>query len=214
MVFGGFMQLQELFCKVTITAFVLTSSLIAHGQGAWNFPDFSATQVLESRKADISMKVYLAGDSVRVERSGALSTLYVPSNSKVYNLTTYPDRSHQCVVMKPEQARMLPSPLELLQGSDIKRTAAGTEIVDGHPCKIENVLVTRPDGKIIESKVWEAQDLKGIPVKIESRIGEFTLSAVYRDISMETPAPQLFTAPDKCTPFEKMGQVVEQRIVK
>jgi len=71
------MQLQELFCKVTIPAFVLTSSLIAHGQGAWNFPDFSATQVLESRKADISMKVYLAGDSVRVERSGALSTLYV-----------------------------------------------------------------------------------------------------------------------------------------
>lgn len=208
------MQLQELFCKVTITALVLTSSLIAHGQSAWNFPDFSATQVLESRKADISMKVHLAGDSVRVERSGALSTLYLPSKSKVYNLTTYPDHSHQCVVMKPEQARMLPSPLELLQGSDIKRTAAGTEVVDGHPCKIENVLVTRPDGKMIESKVWEAQDLKGIPVKIESHIGEFTLSAVYRDISMETPDPQLFTAPEKCTPFEKMGQVVEQKIVK
>jgi hypothetical protein len=116
--------------------------------------------------------------------------------------------------MKPEQARMLPSPLELLQGSDIKRTAAGTEVVDGHPCKIENVLVTRPDGKTIESKVWEAQDLKGIPVKIESHIGEFTLSAVYRDISMETPDPQLFTAPERCTPFEKMGQVVEQKIVK
>ena len=47
------MQLQDLFRKVTITAFVLTSSLITHGQSAWNFPDFSATQVLESRKADI-----------------------------------------------------------------------------------------------------------------------------------------------------------------
>src|SRR5580700_9482258 len=133
------MQLQEFFRKVAITAFALTSSLIAHGQGAWNFPDFSATQVLESRKADISMKVYLAGHSDQVHRSGALSTLYVPSNNKVYNLTTYPDRSHQCVVMKPEQPRMLPSPLELLQGSDITRTAACTEIVDGHPGKIENV---------------------------------------------------------------------------
>ena len=208
------MQLQELFRKVTVTAFVLTSSLIAHGQGAWNFPDFSATQVLESRKADISMKVYLAGDSVRVERSGALSTLYVPSKGKVYNLTTYPDYSHQCVVMKPEQARMLPSPLELLQGSDIKRTAAGTEVVDGHPCKIEKVVVTRPDGKTIESKVWEAQDLKGIPVKIESHFGEFTLSAAYRDISIETRDQQLFTVPENCTPFEKMWQVAEQKIVK
>jgi hypothetical protein len=208
------MQVQELFRKVTITAFILTSCFFADGQVAWNFPDFSATQVLESRKADISMKVYRSGDSVRVDRSGALSTLYVPSKSKVYNLTTYPDHSHQCVVMKPEQARMLPSPLELLQGSDIKRTAAGTEVVDGHPCKIEKVVVTRPDGKTIESKVWEAQDLKGIPVKIESHVGEFTLSAVYRDISTETPDEQLFRAPEKCTPFEKMGQVVEQKVVK
>jgi hypothetical protein len=208
------MQLQELFRTATITAFILTSSFLAHGQVAWTFPDFSATQVLESRKADISMKVYRSGDSVRVDRSGALSTLYVPSKSKVYNLTTYPDHSHQCVVMKPEQARMLPSPLELLQGSDIKRTAAGTEVVDGHPCKIEKVVVTRPDGKTVESKVWEAQDLKGIPVKIESHVGEFTLSAVYRDISTEAPDQQLFMAPEKCTPFEKMGQVVEQKIVK
>jgi hypothetical protein len=208
------MQLQELFRRATIIMFVIAPSVLAHGQAAWNFPDFSATQVLDSRKANISMKVYRAGDSVRVERSGALSTLYMPSKSKVYNLTTYPDRSHQCVAMTPEQAKMLPSPLELLQGSDVKRTAAGTEVVDGHPCEIENVLVTRPDGKTIESKVWEAQDLKGIPVKIESRIGEFTLSAVYRDISTETPDKQLFTVPEKCTPFEKMGQVVEQKIVK
>jgi hypothetical protein len=208
------MQLQELFRRVTITAFVLASGALAQGQKSWSFPDFSATQVLESRKANISMKVYRSGESVRVERSGALSTLYVPSSSRVYNLTTYPDHSHQCVVMKPEQAKMLPSPLELLQGSDLKRTAAGTEVVEGHPCKIENVVVTRPDGKTIESKVWEAQDLNGIPVKIESHIGEITLSAIYRDISTETPDENLFTIPEKCTPFEKMGQVVEQKTVK
>jgi hypothetical protein len=208
------MQLQELFRKVTIAALVVASVVLAHGQDALSFPDFSATQVFQSRKADISMKVYQSGDSVRVERSEALSTLYMPSRSKVYNLTAYPDHSHQCVVMKPEQAKMLPSPLELLQGSDLKRTAAGTEVVEGHPCKIENVVVTRPEGKTIESKVWEAQDLKGIPVKIESHIGEVTLSAVYRDIAMETPDQNLFTLPEKCTPFENMGQVVEQKILK
>jgi len=208
------MQLQKLFRRVTITAFVLASGAFAQGQNGWSFPDFSATQVLESRKANISMKVYRSGESVRVERSGAFSTLYVPSGSKVYNLTTYPDHSHQCVVMKPEQAKMLPSPLELLQGSDLKRTAAGTEVVEGHPCKIENVVVTRPDGKTIQSKVWEAQDLNGIPVKIESHIGDLTLSAIYRDISTETPDQNLFTIPEKCTPFEKMGQVVEQKTVK
>jgi hypothetical protein len=31
---------------------------------------------------------------------------------------------------------------------------------------------------------------------------------------METPDQHLFAVPEKCTPFEKMGQVVEQKIVK
>jgi hypothetical protein len=208
------MQLPELFRKVTIAVLVLVSGALAHAQNALGFPDFSATQVFESRKADISMKIYHSGDSVRVERSAAMSTLYMPSKSRVYNLTTYPDHTHQCVVMKPEQAKMLPSPLELLEGSEVKRTAAGTEVVEGHPCKIENVLVKRPDGSTVESKVWEAQDLKGIPVKIESRIGELTLSAVYRDISMETPDQNLFTIPEKCTPFEKTWQVAEHKTIK
>ena len=194
--------------------FVFFFGSMAYGQDALSFPDFSATQVFESRKANMEMKVHVSGSSVRVERSKALSTLYVPTESKVYNLTTYPDNSHQCVVMKPEQARMLPSPLELLQGSDLKRTKVGTETVEGHLCTVENVVVKRHDGSSIESKVWEAQDLGGIPVRIESHIGDITLSAIYRDIVVGAPDSNLFAAPQKCTPFEKMGQVVEQKIIR
>jgi len=190
--------------------FLLTFTAITHAQDAWSSPDFSATQVLQSRKTDFSMKIYRSGTSVRLDRSAALSTLYVPSADKVYNFTTYPDQSHQCVAMKPEQAKMLPSPLELLQGSTLKRTSLGTEVVEGHPSRIEDVVVTRRDGKTIESKVWEAEDLQGVPVKIESHIGDITLTAVYRDISLAPPAPQLFTVPERCTPFEKMGQVAER----
>jgi hypothetical protein len=116
--------------------------------------------------------------------------------------------------MKPEEARMLPSPLELLQGSNLKRTQIGTEVVEGHPTTVEKIVVTRPDGKVVESKVWEAQDLKGVPVKIESHIDDVTLSAFYRDISLGTPDAAFFTIPEKCTPLEKMGQVVEQRLIK
>ena len=208
------MPSRKQICELTLGLFILTFSALAPAQAAWNYPDFSATQVFESRKADFSMKVSQSGCSVRVERSAALSTLYVPSSGQVYNFTTYPDHSHQCVAMKPDQAKMLPSPLELLQGSTVKRTAVGTEVVEGHPSKIENVVVTRPGGKTIESKVWEAQDLQGIPVKIESRIGDITLTAVYRDISIHAPEQALFAIPEKCTPFEKMGQVAEQATLK
>lgn len=208
------MQSLGIFKKAIIIPFVFVGGILAHGQSAWSFPDFSATQVMESRQAVMAMKVYRSGSSVRIERNGAMSTLYVPSSSKVYNFTTYPDNSHQCVVMRPDQAKMMPSPLELLEGVSVKRTPAGTEVVEGHPCNVENVVVTRPGGEKIESKVWEAQDLKGIPVKIESHIGDIALSAVYRDISVGAPDHQLFTIPEKCTPFEKMGQVAEQKTIK
>jgi len=207
------MQLIKVFYRVILVALVIVPGVLAQAQDAWSFPDFSATQVFESSKFNMSMKVYYSGSSLRLERNPAISTLYMPSESKVYNLTTYPDHSHQCVAMKPEQAKMLPSPLELLQGVQVKRTPAGTEVVEGHTCKVENVVVKRPDGKTIESKVWEAQDLKGIPVKIESHIGEITLAAVYRNISLEKNQ-EMFTVPEKCTPFEKMGQVAERKTLR
>ncbi|HWT77329.1 MAG TPA: hypothetical protein VN648_00780, partial [Candidatus Methylomirabilis sp.] len=138
---------------------------VVYAQQGWDFPDFSAMQVFQSQKADLTMKVHRSGSSVRVERSAAISTLYVPASSKVYSLTIYPDNSRTCVAMKPEQARMLPSPLELIQGRFEKRTPVGSEVVEGHTCKVEDVSVVGADGKTVESRVWEAEDLKGIPVK-------------------------------------------------
>ena len=213
------MKSAKAFGKLAVATFLLTlgtlvCSSLAWGQNSLEFPDFTATQVFTSGKADIAMKVYRAGSSVRVERSAALSTLYDPTSSKVYNLTTYPDKSHQCVAMKPEQAKMLPSPLELMQGKIVKRTTVGNEVVEGHAAKVENVVVARPDGKQIEFKVWQAEDLKGVPVKIEAHIDEVVLTAFYRDVVTGAADPSLFTAPEKCTPFEKMGQVAEMKVIK
>jgi len=208
----------RLFRRPLIIGFVSLLPLVTirgqnNAEDPWKFPDLSATQVLPTTKYDISMKVYRSGSSVRVERSTAIATLYTATN-KVYSLTTYPDGSHQCVVMTPDQAKMVPSPLELLYGTKVKRTPAGTEVVEGHKCKVEIAQVTRSDGKIIESKVWEAEDLSGVPVKIESQLPEAKVTAFYRNIILGTPDKALFTPPDKCTPYEKMGQVVEDNVVK
>jgi len=85
--------------------------------------------------------------------------------------------------------------------------------MEGHHCRIEDVVVTRPDGSTIKSKVWEAEDLHGIPMRIDSVIGDITLSAVYRDIQIGAPDQGLFSIPAKCTPFEKMGEVAEQKVI-
>jgi len=202
--------------KNLLRILVLTLSLVsvAYAQQGWKFPDFSATQVFHGPKFDMSMKVFLSGTSVRLDRTAAISTLYMTSTSKIYSLTTYPDKSHQCVSMNPEQAKMLPSPLEIVQGRIVKRVAVGSAVVEGHPTKIEDVTVVGLDGKSIKSRVWEAKDLKGIPVKIESYIQGVTLSAIYRDIVIGTPDKALFEVPSRCTPFEKMWQVAEAKELK
>jgi hypothetical protein len=86
--------------------------------------------------------------------------------------------------------------------------------VHGNSTRIEDVTVVGIDGKAIESRVWEAEDLKGIPVRIESYIKGVTLRAIYRDIVIGTPDKALFEVPHRCTPFEKMWQVAETRTLK
>ena len=208
------MKSKQWLDHIWIGMFVIVFGTVAQGQQGWNFPDFSATQVFVSRNVEVTMKIYRSGSSVRVEHTGALSTLYVTAASKVYNLTTYPDKSQQCVSMTPKQSGTIPSPLELIQGRILKRTVVGSEVVEGHRTKVETVLVAGPDGRKIESRVWEAQDLKGIPVKIESRVNGINLQAVYRKIVIGSPSADLFAVPAKCTPFEKMWQVAESKTLK
>lgn len=218
------MRFKNLTGKLVLLGCVALPCVLLHGQAkdgaapannSWSFPDFSGTQVFVSGGHEMTFKIYRSGSMVRIEQTAALATLYAPAKSSVYKLTKYPDGSHQCVVMKSAQAKMIPSPIEvLLSGTNEKRTPAGSEVVEGHTCTIETVVLTRPDGKTVESKVWEADDLKGLPVKIEMDSDFGKLRTIYRDIVVGAPDAALFAIPDKCTPIEKMGQVAEQKTVK
>jgi hypothetical protein len=195
---------------VTLALGVAFSAVVTQAQDSsnvWNFPDFTATQVFRGGINAMPAKVYLSGSSVRIDTNDKIATLYVLSDNKAYSLTTYPNGRQGCIVAKPEQAMGLPTPLEFLFGVKVTRSPAGTEVIEGHNCKIENVEVTRADGKTVESKVWEAQDLQGVPVKIELRLAGQRWIAVYKDIVLGAPDKALLTPPSKCTPFEKMWQV-------
>jgi hypothetical protein len=211
------MRMSRTIGKVAAVAILASSAVMARAQDSgdqWKFPDFSAIQLMGPERRPLPAKVYWSGTSMRVDLTPALANLYLPATGKVYKLTVYPDKTRGCIVMRPDQAKMLPSPLELLQGTKVKRTPVGTETVEGHSCKVENVVVTRADGKTMESKVWEADDLKGVPVKIESQTEHGRFMAVYRDIVLGTLDKALFTPPDKCTPYEKMGKVVEDKVIE
>ena len=193
---------------LAIVSLAVTAAF-AQSQSAWSFPDFSAKQVFQAGGEEISSTVYRSGSRVRVDTNSALATLYDPANDHVYGLTVYPNGRRGCIAMTLAQAQMLPSPLELLFGVKVKRTPVGTATVEGRVCDVEDVEVATADGKTIRSRVWQAKELKGIPVKIESQLPEFKLTAFYRDVVIGPPDAALLTPPNNCVPFEKMGEVEE-----
>ncbi len=204
------------FGKLAV-AVLMISTVVSYAQeskASWSFPDFAEVQLIGTKRRALPMKVYWSSAGVRIETTPALADLFPAATANLYRLTVYPDKTLQCIVMRTEQTKMMPSPLELLQGIKVKRTVAGTETVEGHSCTVERVSVTRGDGRTVESKVWEADDLKGVPVKIESQIDGQKVTAIYRDIELGTLGKELFTPPNKCIPYEKMAQIVENEVVK
>lgn len=174
------------------------------------FPDFTAIQLLGFERKALPMKVYTSSLNLRVEASPTVATLSLEDSQKIYRLTKYPDKTLGCVVMRPDQMRAPLSPLQYLQGTVVKRTPSEPEELNGHKCTVETVDVKTMTGKVVTSKVWRAEDLKGAPLKIESQTEHGKLLAIYRDITLGAPDKALFDPPDKCTPYEKMGQVVEK----
>jgi len=94
-------------------------------------------------------------------------------------------------------------PFSAYKGFKVERTPTQEkETVDGHGCKIENVSFIRPGENpvVIKMKLWEAEDLKGFPIKAEvvgANGNKFTL--IYSNVSLKPPDPALFKAPANCT---------------
>jgi hypothetical protein len=196
--------------KLAAFATLLIPGAVALAEDAWKLPDFTATEYLQNRGRGVPpSQIYRSGTRFRIEFAPGLATIYRPDDDVAYNLFHTNTPKPVCVQLKTRQVTMLPSPMQLVSGAKVERTDAGTEEFEGHKCKVETVVVTAADGKTTSLKVWEAEDLNGVPVKIavRTKLGE-GLVGVYRDFKFDSVSPELFTPAYKCIPYEKMGQVV------
>lgn len=191
------------------TAALLLVARIATGfaqdkkEPAWdNLPDFSATEI----RGSVGWKIHHSGSKLRVDPSPAGATIFVPEEDKVYTLLLLPTKT-TCIVMKTEQAKMMRSPLQLAYGPNTTRTASTVkEVVDGHSCTVLDGVTTLPGGEI-HSKIWAADDLKGVPLRIDLYSETGKVTATYRDVVVGPLEPGLFTPPVKCIPPEKASQL-------
>jgi hypothetical protein len=161
---------------------------------------FSATVVMSGMPAggpmaQGDMKIYRLGDKMRTTM-GAMGYM-------VMDLTQHANymvmSTGMCMQMNTTRQQ---NPFAQASDATIERSPAGTDTVDGHSCKVENLTVTGKSGKPVKMKVWEADDLKGFPVKVEVQTDKGPISILYKDISFDAPAASLFTHPDNC---QQMG---------
>ena len=94
----------------------------------------------------------------------------------------------------------------------MKTTALGQEMVDGHPCVKNKVVITTGVGKPRELFAWFAPDLGNFPVRIQiTEDGSSTMEvSTYKEIQFIKPDAKLFELPAGFTEYKDVDEMMEQ----
>lgn len=154
-------------------------------------------------------KIYRSGSKMRVEYEAEdevrISNL-AGQNGWVIRPRVWQTKPRECSPMTLMDAPTYP--FSVYTGKDFSvehvvdeaTPAVDKEIIDGHSCKIEKyVFKHKQTGITIKVKLWEAEDLKDFPIKMEIEPASrpvFTFT--YSDVSVEPPDPKLFQLPAMC----------------
>ncbi len=202
--------------KIELGLAVLSLAITARAQNPFDtFKQFSATMVMSgipthAGEGQGGMKIYRSGDKMRTELPGGAGYTITDLTQR----TTYMVMGNGMCMQTTAQGQQNPS--AQARNATVERSPAGTETVDGHTCKVENVTVTPQNGQPAKMKLWEAEDLKGFPIKIEiqSNRGPVTVAytVAYKDVSFSEPEPSLFTEKRRKAPPFRAGDI--RRIAK
>ena len=70
------------------------------------------------------------------------------------------------------------------------------EVVDGHPCVKNKVIVTAEQAQTVEAICWNATDLKDFPIQIQTHEKEVTSVMHFRELQFQKPDAALFEPPE------------------
>jgi hypothetical protein len=112
------------------------------------------------------------------------------------------------VEMPMQEAQSEPSDYKL------QTTELGKETIHGHACVKNKAVVTDKQGNQHESTVWNATDLKGFPVKIETAEGGAQVTMQFEEVKLGKPAAAQFDAPSDFTQYENPMKMMQQEMMK
>jgi hypothetical protein len=97
---------------------------------------------------------------------------------------------------------------------DIQITELGREERGGYKCTKNRVVVTDKAGGSQESTVWNANELDGFPVRIETTEEGHGVVLLFKDVKLATPASSQFTPPADYTPYDNVMGMMQEIMVK
>jgi len=176
--------------------FIACLSIAAQAQNPFDIRQFSATTVIsgvptQGRGGMGEMKIYRSADKMRTDMPGGMGYMIVDLSQHA----AYMVMNGMCMQTATQTQS---NPFAQASDASIDRSPAGADTLDGHPCKVENLTITPHDGKPMKMKVWEAQDLKSFPIKVEMQTDKGTVTVLYKDLSFDAPPASLFTHPENC----------------
>jgi hypothetical protein len=163
------------------------------------FTDFSAvmlgSMMSQPSEGDREAHIYRSGDLMRMENVETAG--YVITDLKT--LDTYGVTRSACLHETHAYFRASPFPAARL-AAKIERVGSGKETLDGHSCQIEDITVSWQKGMSpLKMRFWEAEDLKGFPIKIEFlRPGGHDAIILYKNVVLAPQDPSLFIHPKTC----------------
>ncbi|MDR3458810.1 MAG: DUF4412 domain-containing protein [Verrucomicrobiae bacterium] len=93
-------------------------------------------------------------------------------------------------------------------------TELGKDVVDGHDCVKNKVVVTAKDGTKQESTVWNAKDLKNFPVKIETTDQGRKTAMFFKDVTLAKPDAGNFETPSGFTKYASLQEMMQAVMMK
>jgi hypothetical protein len=140
--------------------------------------------------------IYRSGNLFRIEGEQGVG-YYLTDLAKQ---ETYHVWDNGCSTDNHVNVRAVPWAAAARSGYKVERTVSGNETIEGHSCKIEDVTITSPElQRPLKLKFWEAEDLQGFPVKIESvRMDGHNKVIRYKNVVVGPQDPTLFMHPKIC----------------
>jgi hypothetical protein len=92
--------------------------------------------------------------------------------------------------------------------------SATQEQANGHPCRKVEATVQSSDGSSERFLLWEAEDARHFPVRIQTPPGPRQLTLNFSDLRLELPAPELFVPPDGFVKYSTPVALMNELIIR